>query len=124
VEREEAHSLQFGVRAAASFKPKFLERLEALAGVQRLCFCQEGVFGLDPVRIFYAGVRRAYRRAFRFIAKTDAFRALFGRYVMKILGECGYALAVYFIILTTFENRLIRAFRLAGTTIDAFFRYL
>jgi hypothetical protein len=94
-------------------------KLELLIRMESLGFLQKGLLGLHYIRILNAGISGTHRNALFTIKKADAFRALFGNYIIKLLGFGGMRFAIQLIILATGIDCLIRAFRLAGAATNA-----
>ena len=73
---------------------------------------------LWEVRVGNAAIDRACRGALFLVEETDAFAALVGRNVIDVLPKRRMLAAVQLPTLSALVNRVVRACRLACTTID------
>jgi len=69
----------------------------------------------------YACLSRANGCASRFVMDSFAFCAFFGNDVRKFIRKGRFCLTIEFVILAGFVYSFIRALRLAGAAVDAFF---
>ena len=79
------------------------------------------IFGFGNIGIGHAAVDRACCSAFLVVKKSDAFGAFVGRNIIDVLSQRRAHRALEFGGLAAFVNRLVRASRQAGPTVDTFF---
>src|SRR2546428_7843553 len=94
--------------------------LKRVLGVNATGLGEELLLGLGVVRVRHAAVDRTDGGALLLIEEADAFGALLGHDVVDVGGQGRMSVAVAVPRHTTFVDRRVRAFGLAGSAVDAF----
>src|SRR5437879_452065 len=94
--------------------------LKRVLGVNATGLGEELLLGLGVVRVWHAAVDRTDGGALLLIEEADAFGALLGHDVVDVGGQGRMSVAVAVPRHTTFVDRRVRAFGLAGSAVDAF----
>jgi hypothetical protein len=96
------------------------EFAKRLFRVHLFCTLSENFFGLYVIWVRYAAIDRTDGRALFLVEVSNAFRAFLGDDVIEIIRDC-VVHSVQFPLHTAGIDGRVGAFRLTGSTVDAFF---